>query len=145
MSLASQPLYNGLIRRCIDLQRLCKQAVQQVAEPGLRAVLQENAVALELLILDLQMQLAARGGRPATRGHWSAPLPWRSPTWWMRSMALSDSQWIRLLARREAALLKLFEQVLEAAPAETGAELGRLAGRVQAVHMDMHSLAAAAR
>lgn len=145
MSLASQPLYNALIRRSIDLQRLCGQAAQQVAEPGLRVVLQENAAALALLILDLQMQLAALGGRPATRGRWNAPAPWRSATWWVRSMTLSDSQWIRLLARREAALLAQFERVLEAAPSEAAAELGRLAGRMQAVHLDMHSLATAAR
>lgn len=145
MSLASQPLYNALIRCSIDLQRLCKQAAQQVEEPGLRVVLQENAAALELLILDLQMQLAALGGRPATRGHWNAPAPWRSATWWVRSMTLSDGQWIRLLARREAVLLAQFEQVLEAAPREAATELGRLAGRMQAVHLDMHSLALAAR
>lgn len=145
MSLASQPLYNALIRRSIDLQRLCKLAAQQVAEPGLRAVLLENATTLELLILDLQMQLAAQGGRPATRGRWNASLPWSSTSWWMRSMTLSDNQWIRLLARREAALLARFEQVLGVAPAEVAAELGRLAGRVQAVHLDMHHLGVAAR
>lgn len=145
MSLALQPLYNALIRRSIELQRLCQQAAQQVAEPGLRAVLQENSAALELLILDLQMQLSALGGRPATRGRWNSALPWRSAAWWVRSVSLTDSQWIRLLTRREAALLEQFEQVLAAAPAEAAVELGRLAGRVQAVHLDMHSLAVAAR
>ena len=34
MSLASQPLYNALIRRSVDLQRLCKQAAQQVVGAG---------------------------------------------------------------------------------------------------------------
>jgi len=145
VSLASQPRYNALIRRSIELQRLCQQAAQQVAEPGLRVVLQENSAALELLILDLQMQLSARGGRPATRGRWNSALPWRSAAWWVRSVSLTDSQWIRLLARREAALLEQFEQVLAAAPAEAAIELGRLTGRVQAVHLDMHSLAVAAR
>ena len=145
MSLASQPLYNALIRRSIDLQRLCQQAAQQVEEPGLRVVLQENAAALELLILDLQMQLAAQGGRPATHGRWNTPRPWRPATWWVRRMTLSDGQWIRLLARREAALLARFEQVLERAPCEAAKELSRLSGRVHAVHLDMHSLALAAR
>ena len=74
MSLASQSLYNALIRRSIDLRRLCQVAAQQVAEPGLRVVLQENAAALELLVLDLQMELSAQGGRPATLGRWSSPL-----------------------------------------------------------------------
>lgn len=145
MSLALHPLYNTLIRRSIELQRLCQQAAQQVAEPGLRVVLQENSAALELLILDLQMQLSAMGGRPATRGRWNSALPWRSAAWWVRSVSLTDSQWIRLLTRREAALLEQFEQVLAAAPADAAVELGRLAGRVQAVHLDMHSLAVAAR
>ena len=43
MALATQPLYNALIRRSIDLQRLCQLAAQQVVEPGLRVVLLENA------------------------------------------------------------------------------------------------------
>ncbi|HEX5304667.1 MAG TPA: DUF2383 domain-containing protein [Dyella sp.] len=145
MSLASQPVYNTLIRRSIDLQRLCKQAAQQVAEPGLRAVLQENAAALELLILDLQMQLSAQGGRPATRGCWNATVTWSRAARWVRSANLSDSQWIRLLARREAALLERFAQVLDTAPAETALELGRLARSIEAVHLDMRSLALAAR
>lgn len=143
MSLATQPLYNALIRRSVDLQRLCKQAALQVAEPGLRVVLQENAATLELLILDLQMQLAAAGGRPATGGRWNGALQRRTAIWWIRSAPARDNQWIRTLARREAALLHSFEQAIALAPAETALGLRRIVGRLDTVHLDMNSLAGA--
>lgn len=145
MSLASHPLYNALIRRCIDLQRLCKQAAQQVSEPGLRVVLQENAATLEMLILDLQMQFAAMGGRPATHGRLSGSLQRRMAAWWVRSTPSRDNQWIRMLSRREAALLRLFEEAMTLAPPDIGLALRRLLPQLQAVHLDMHSLATAAR
>lgn len=145
MSLAPQSLYNALIRRSIELRRLCQVAAQQVAEPGLRVVLQENAAALELLVLDLQMELSAQGGRPATLGRWSSPLQRRLAAWWFHGASLGDAQWIRLLARREAVLLRLFEKTARQAPAEMSPSLRRLFPRLQAVHLDMDSLAAAAR
>jgi uncharacterized protein (TIGR02284 family) len=145
MSLPQQPLYNALIRRSIDLQRLCKQAAQQAAEPGLRAILQENAASLEMLILDLQMQLTSMGGHPATHGRWSAPLRRRMATWWVRSAPRRDNQWIHTLARSESALLQAFEEGMRLAPAETALYLRRLLPRMNNVHLDMHSLARAAR
>lgn len=141
MSLASQPLFNALIRRSVDVQRLCKQAAQQVAEPGLRAVLQENAATLELLILDLQMQMAAQGGRPATGGRWHGALQRRTAAWWVRSAPARDNQWIRVLSRREALLLQSFEQAIALAPTATALALRRVLPRLHAVHLDMHTLA----
>lgn len=143
MALATQPLYNALIRRSIDLQRLCQLAAQQVAEPGLRVVLMENAAALEMFVLDLQMELSARGGRPATSGRWQGPLQRRLARWWSRGMPLRDSQWIRLLSRRERVLASLFEETVALAPVDTAQCLRRLAPRLQAVHLDMGSLAGA--
>jgi len=143
VALATQPLYNALIRRSIDLQRLCQLAAQQVAEPGLRVVLMENAAALEMFVLDLQMELSARGGRPATSGRWRGPLQRRLARWWSRGMPLRDSQWIRLLSRRERVLASLFEETVALAPVDTAQCLRRLAPRLQAVHLDMGSLAGA--
>jgi uncharacterized protein (TIGR02284 family) len=145
VSSAPQPLYNTLIRRSIDLRRLCQLAARQVNEPGLRVVLQENAAALELLVLDLQMELSAQGGRPATLGHWSSPLQRRLAAWWFHGTPLCDAQWIRLLARREAVLLRRFEEAARHASADVSPGLRRLFPRLQAVHLDMDSLAAAAR
>ncbi|HET6431864.1 DUF2383 domain-containing protein [Dyella sp.] len=145
MSLASPPPYNALIRRCIDLQRLCQHAARNVSEPGLRVVLQETAAALELLVIDLQTQAAASGRRPASRGRWSGPLQRRLTSLWMHGAPLRDDQWIRLLARREAAVLQLFEQTVGAATPDNAPTLRRLLPQLQAVHLDMHSLAAAAR
>ncbi|HEU4670408.1 MAG TPA: hypothetical protein VFR91_06855 [Dyella sp.] len=143
MALATQPLYNALIRRSIDLQRLCQLAAQQVAEPGLRVVLLENAAALEMFVLDLQMELSARGGRPATTGQWRGPVQRRLARWWSRGMPLRDTQWIRLLSRRERVLASLFEETVALAPVETAQCLRRLSPRLQAVHLDMGSLAGA--
>lgn len=143
MSLSSQPLYNVLIRRSMDLQQLCEQASRQVAEPGLRTVLQENAVHLATLVLDLQMQLAELGGRPATRGRWIGALQRRTASWWMRSTPVRDDPWIRLLARSEASLLQIFEETIALAPASTALALRRLLPGLKAVHLDMHSLAGA--
>lgn len=141
MALATQPLYNALIRRSIDLQRLCQLAAQQVMEPGLRVVLLENAAALELFVLDLQMELSARGGRPATTGRWRGPLQRRLASWWARGMPLKDTQWIRLLSRREAILVRHFEEAMALAPIDTAQCLRRLAPRLQAIHLDMGMLA----
>ncbi|AND69935.1 hypothetical protein ATSB10_24810 [Dyella thiooxydans] len=141
MALATQPLYNALIRRSIDLQRLCQLAAQQVVEPGLRVVLLENAAALELFVLDLQMELSARGGRPATTGRWRGPLQRRLASWWARGMPLKDTQWIRLLSRREAVLVRHFEEAMALAPIDTAQCLRRLASRLQAIHLDMGMLA----
>lgn len=145
MSLAAQPIYNALIRRSMDLQRLCKRAAQQVVEPGLRVVLQENAATLELLILDLQMQLIAIGGQPATRGRWSSALRRRVGAWWLRTSAVSDQQWIHTLARRESVLLLALEHAIERAPPENALALRRLLPRLATVHLEMHSLASAAQ
>ena len=145
MSPAIQPLYNDLIRRGIDLQCLCAQAAHKVAEPGLRVVLQENAAALELLILDLQMQLAATGGHAATRGRWGNVLQRRIDTWWMRGTPVSDHQWIRTLVRREEQLLHALEDAIERAPPGPSMALRRLLPRLATVHMEMHSLVSAAR
>lgn len=145
MALATQPLYNALIRRSIDLQRLCQLAAQQVAEPGLRVVLLENAAALELFVLDLQMELSARGGHPATSGRWRGPVQRRLASWWARGLPLRDTQWIRLLSRREAALVRRFEESVALAPVDTSQCLRRLAPRLQAIHLDMGSLVGATR
>ncbi len=145
MSLASRPIYNALIRRCIDLQRFCHQAAQQVSEPGLRVVLQENSATLELLVRDMQTQFASLGGRPATHGRWNGSLQRRLATWWIRSTPLRDNQWIRMLSRREAALLHSFEDAMAMAPPDTALALRRLLPQLQGVHLDMHSLGTAAR
>lgn len=145
MSLGPTSLYNALIRRSIDLRRLYQHVARRVAEPGLRSVLQENAAALELLILDLQMQSAARGGRPATQGRLVGPLERMLATWWARGLPVHDPQWIRLLAWREGALLQAFDDALHLAPIEAAVTLGVTRSRLQAVHLDMDCLAATAR
>lgn len=144
MSPASLHPLNALIRRCIDLQQLCRQAAGHVAEPGLRAVLEENAAALDRLILDLQMQLAARGGRPPTQGRMGDTLARAlAASWPMHASAHRDARWIASLAHCEALLQQAFERSCEAAAPDCLAMLDALRPRLESLHLDIDGLAAA--
>ena len=57
---------NGLIRRVIADRDLYGQAARGVREPGLKAILQESAESLTAIAAELQNEVTATGGRPAT-------------------------------------------------------------------------------
>jgi len=59
---------NGLIRRVIADRDLYGQAARGVREPGLKAILQESAESLTAIAAELQGEVTATGGRPATAG-----------------------------------------------------------------------------
>ncbi|GAB2587950.1 PA2169 family four-helix-bundle protein [Dyella jejuensis] len=144
MSLDIQHLCNGLIRRSIELRALYRHAADQVSEPGLRTVLDEEAQSLALVIAELQAQMRSHDGTPATRSRMIGAARQRFDALLTRNMPRSDDAWIRLLARNEQALLRIFERVLSrVAPSEMTTALNRQLPRLQSIHLDMHSLAKA--
>lgn len=145
MAHAHYSLYNGLIRRSIDLRSLYRHASLQAQEPGLRVVLEENAGALDLLIADLQAQVRQAGSAPATRGRLGGGARRQLLEWLLPAVPERDQGWIARLAHGELALLHAFEQSIEQAPAEVALALRRQMPRLQAIHLDMHSLARAPR
>lgn len=124
-----------LIRRSIDLCKLYRQAAV-ACEPGLRMVLSENAHTLAMLIADLQAQLRGAGDQAHERGS-------RAGWWYRRMLGLwprDDAGWIRVLARHEHALLRIFEQSVALAPADAALILRRQLPRLRSIDLDMHSL-----
>lgn len=145
MAHASHSLYNGLIRRSIDLRGLYRHAAVQAQEPGLRVVLEENASALDLLIADLQAQVRQGGSTPATRGRLGGGARRQLLEWLLPAVPQRDQGWIARLAHSEQALLHAFERSIQQAPAEVALALRRQMPRLQGIHLDMHSLARAPR
>ncbi len=126
-----------LIRRSIDLCELYRQAAA-ACEPGLRMVLGENVHTLTLLIDDLQAQLRGEQHERASRAGW----------WYRRLLAYrprDEAGWIRLLARHERALLRVFEQCIAVAPPDAAVILRRQLPRLRSIDLDMLSLVGMAR
>lgn len=138
-------LYNALIRRSIDLRALYRDAAAQAQEPGLRAVLGENAATLDQLIVELQAQIRSSGATPVAHGRVGGHAQRQLAAWLLASAPHRDQAWIRRLARNEAALLQAFERGIERAPADTALVLRRQLPRLHGIHLDMHSLARAGR
>lgn len=136
-------LFNALIRRSIDLRGLYRHAAMQAQEPGLRAVLEENASALDLLIADLQAQVRQAGSTPATRGRLGGGARRQLLEWLLPAVPDRDQGWIARLAHSELALLHAFEKSIRKAPADVALVLRRQMPRLQGIHLDMHSLARA--
>ncbi|WP_426701934.1 DUF2383 domain-containing protein [Rhodanobacter sp. Col0626] len=140
---ASASVLNVLIRRSIELRRMYRHAAT-ASEPGLRMVLNENAQTLDLLIADLQTQVHGSGDRACRHGAWRAAVHRHLVGWSLHAAGHRDSAWIRALARREGALLQVFERAIDAAPAELALSLRRQLPRLRSIHLDMHSLAGTA-
>jgi uncharacterized protein (TIGR02284 family) len=138
-------LYNALIRRGIDLRTLYRDASVQASEPGLRAVLGENAGTLDQVIADLQAQVGRLGATPARRGRLGSAARRQLIEWLLPAPPQRDLAWIARLAHGEAALVDAFEQGLQHAPAATARVLRRQLPRLQGIHLDMHGLARARR
>jgi len=145
VSLAMRNLCNTLIRRSIDLDMLYRLAASQVSEPGLRVVLQENAMTLDQVIAELQMLPRASGTASVVRGSRRAAMRRMLMRWWVRHTVRHDSTWIHILARSESALLVAFEHAISRGPRELALLLQRQSSRLNCNHLDMHSLAKAVR
>jgi uncharacterized protein (TIGR02284 family) len=139
VSLAPQHLCNALIRRSIELRALYRHAAAEVSEPGLRSVLDENAQTLEQLIDELQAQVRVLAGLPATRSRWISAAR-RRLDMLLHGVPRSDDAWIRVLAREESALLHAFERALTVKTDGMAPTLHRQLLRLNAIHLDMHSL-----
>ena len=132
---------NQLIRRGIDLCRLYRHAALAVGEPGLRAVLDEDAQALAALVADLQHEVERAGGAPRMHGSWRAALRLRLVEGMARTAARRDNAWIYALAQDEAGLLRAFERAIAGLPEDSAMALRRQLPRLRGIHLDMHSLA----
>lgn len=132
---------NQLIRRGIDLCRMYRRAALAVGEPGLRAVLDEDAQALAALVADLQHAVELAGGVPRTHGSWRAALRGRLVEGMARTAARRDNTWIHALAQDEASLLRAFERAIAELPEASAKVLRRQLPRLRGIHLDMHSLA----
>lgn len=135
---------NQLIRRGIDLCRLYRRAAQAAGEPGLRAVLDEDAQALAAVVVELQHEVERSGGTPRTNGSWRAALRVRLVETMAHAAARRDVVWIRALAQDEAALLRAFERAIAELPEESARNLRRQLPRLRGIHLDMHNLGGAA-
>jgi uncharacterized protein (TIGR02284 family) len=134
---------NQLIRRGIDLSRLYRHAARAVNEPGLRAVLDEDAQALATVVVELQHEMERAGGTPRTNGSWRAALRCRLVETMAHATARRDSIWIHALAQDESALLRAFERAIAELPEESVKSLRRQLPRLRGIHLDMHNLAGA--
>jgi uncharacterized protein (TIGR02284 family) len=144
VSLTPRYLCNGLIRRSIELRALYRLAATQVSEPGLRTVLDEEALSLDQVIAELQAQMRKHAITPATRSRMIGTARQRFDALLVRSIPRGDHAWIRRLAREEQRLLKAFERALSrVALGEMSATLHRQLPRLQSIDLDMHSLAKA--
>ncbi|MFC5743098.1 PA2169 family four-helix-bundle protein [Dyella tabacisoli] len=141
MSHTSHRLYNTLIRRGIDDRNLYRDAVSQVREPGLRALLSENAQMLDALIGDLQAQVRAGGRTPASHGTLAGSVHRAMTSMRARHSAHCDAAWVQGLASHECALLNCIERQIRHASAETVRVLDRQRSRLHGIHHDMHCLA----
>lgn len=144
VSRVTRIICNQLIRRGIDLCHVYRHAALAVSEPGLRAVLGEEAQTLAVLVADLQHEVALAGGEPRMRGSWRAALRCRLVDGMAHAAARRDSAWIRALVQDEEALLRAFEHAIDGLPEESAQGLRRQLPRLRGIHLDMHSLAGAA-
>ena len=131
---------NQLIRRGIDLCHLYRHAALAVSEPGLRAVLDEDAQALATLVVELQREVTLAGGEPRTHRSWRAALRCRMVDGMARAATRRDNTWIHALAQDESALLRAFEHAITSLPEESAQGLRRQLPRLRGIHLDMHSL-----
>ena len=137
-------LFNALIRRGIDDRALYQRALTQVREPGLRALLNENAQALDQLIDDLQAHVRAWNRVPASHGTLVGAIRGAVADIGISRSDQShrDTAWVRCLARCECALWDRFERHAQrTADSEVSNVLHRQLSRLHRVHLDMHCLA----
>lgn len=135
---------NRLIRRGIDLCRLYRHAARAVNEPGLRAVLDEDAQALATVVAGLQHEVERSGSAPRTNGSWRAALRRRLVEAMARAAARRDNVWIHALAQDETALLRAFEHAIAELPEGSARGLRQQLPRLRGIHLDMHNLDGAA-
>lgn len=136
---------NPLIRRGLDLCRLYRYAARAVSEPGLRAVLDEDAQALAALVGEWQSVVASRGGEPPRQGSWRVPLRCRLLDGMARIETRRDYTWILALTRDEAGLLQRCEQAIAALPPDVARQLQQQLPRLRGIDLDMHSLVGSLR
>lgn len=137
-------LFNALIRRGIDDRALYQRALAQVREPGLRALLNENAQVLDQLIEDLQAHVRSREKVPASHGSLMGAVrgAMADATISRSDQGHRDTAWVRCLARCECALWDRFEHHAQrASDSEVSTVLQRQLNRLHRIHLDMHCLA----
>ncbi|MGE7138866.1 PA2169 family four-helix-bundle protein [Luteibacter sp. NPDC031894] len=142
MESTSTRVVNGLIKRVIADRDLYLQAARGVREPGLKVILEESADALTAIAHELQAQVSATGGRPATAG---GAMSGVRRTMMEASVKLShdpDVTYIRTLEQMERRLLDAFLR-LEATSGDR-AMVGRHIARLRLLHLDMTNLGSAA-
>ena len=138
-----QSTYNTLIQRSIDLLQLYRHAAAS-CEPGLKMVLAENAQTLDAMIVDLQAQLRASGGKPSHTGTMRGALRRHVAGSLARVSSHHDVAWIRELSNGESSLLHAFESVVAQLPPESALALRRQLPRLNSIHLDMDNLAGTA-
>ncbi|NID16127.1 PA2169 family four-helix-bundle protein [Luteibacter yeojuensis] len=142
MESTSNRVVNGLIKRVIADRDLYRQAARGVREPGLKVILQESADSLTAIARELQDQVSATGGRPATAG---GAMSGMRRTMMDASAKLShdpDVTYIRTLEQMERRLLDAFLR-LEATSGDR-VMVGRHIARLRLLHLDMTNLGGAA-
>ena len=142
MESTSNRVVNGLIKRVIADRDLYSQAARGVREPGLKVILEESADSLTAIAHELQGQVSATGGRPATAG---GAMSGVRRTMMDASAKLShdpDVTYIRTLEQMERRLLDAFLR-LEATSGDR-AMVGRHIARLRLLHLDMTNLGSAA-
>ena len=142
MESTSNRVVNGLIKRVIADRDLYRQAARGVREPGLKVILEESADSLTAIAGELQGQVSATGGRPATAG---GAMSGVRRTMMDASAKLShdpDVTYIRTLELMERRLLDAFLR-LEASSGDR-AMVGRHIARLRLLHLDMTNLGSAA-
>ena len=142
MESTSNRVVNGLIKRVIADRDLYRQAARGVREPGLKVILEESADSLTAIAIELQGQVSASGGRPATAG---SAMSGVRRTMMDASARLShdpDVTYIRTLELMERRLLDAFLR-LEASSGDR-AMVGRHIARLRLLHLDMTNLGSAA-
>jgi uncharacterized protein (TIGR02284 family) len=147
MKRSAPSILNSLIRLGIDDRDLYLQAVEAVREPGLRTVLREMAESLQPVIVDLQREVVARDGRPAHGGTLIGSARRLGAVLISSLAGDKDSAYILRLEQAEGRLLRAFEHeaISHLAPGDIGMVVGRHLPRLRSIHLDMHSLALAAR
>ena len=141
MESTSNRVVNGLIKRVIADRDLYRQAARGVREPGLKVILDESADSLTAIAHELQSQVSAAGGRPATAG---SAMNGVRRTMMDASAKLShdpDVTYIRTLELMERRLLDAFLR-LEATSGDR-AMVGRHIARLRLLHLDMTNLGSA--
>lgn len=142
-SVLPQSTYNTLIQRSIDLLQMYRIAAAS-CEPGLKVVLDENAQTLDAMIVDLQTQLRAGGGKPRRAGTLRGAMRRHIAGSLTRIASHRDVAWIRELSDSESSLLRAFERVVAELPPESALALRRQLPRLNSIHLDMGNLAGTA-